>query len=141
MDLEQACITIMVRKTRRMLELPLKDAALAVVKGWHGLRKCKYVFYNPETGEQWKDLWVGLKKACRMAGISDVTWHTFRHTRIAAHEERRGSGDREGTAGPLLDFGDNAVCAHQSRRAKVGGESDWFGAKSASVTLWYKPGV
>jgi ubiquinol-cytochrome c reductase cytochrome b/c1 subunit len=44
------------------------------------LRKCEYVFYNPETGGQWKDLWFGLKKACRKAGLNDVTWHTFRHT-------------------------------------------------------------
>jgi site-specific recombinase XerD len=29
---------------------------------------------------QWKDLWLGLKKACRKAEIPDVTWHTFRHT-------------------------------------------------------------
>ncbi len=48
--------------------------------GWHGIRKCDYVFYNPETGGQWKDLWLGLKKACRKAGLNDVTWHTFRHT-------------------------------------------------------------
>jgi integrase len=37
-------------------------------------------FDNPETGGRWKDLWLGLKKACRKAGLNDVTWHTFRHT-------------------------------------------------------------
>ena len=42
--------------------------------------KGEYVFYNPETGGQWKDLWLGLKKACRKGGLNDVTWHTFRHT-------------------------------------------------------------
>jgi site-specific recombinase XerD len=67
-------------KTRRFLELPLNDAAARVVRGWYGIRKSEYVFYNPETGEQWKDLWLGLKKACRKAGLQDVTWHTFRHT-------------------------------------------------------------
>jgi site-specific recombinase XerD len=72
-----------------MLEFPLNDTALAVVKGWHGLRKCDYVFYNPETGEQWKDLWLGLKKACRGAGLEDVTWHTFRHT-FASRLTRQG---------------------------------------------------
>ena len=35
---------------------------------------------QPETGGQWKDLWLGLKKACRKADLHDVTWHTFRHT-------------------------------------------------------------
>ncbi len=43
-------------------------------------RKCASVFYNPETGDQFKDLWLGLKKACRKAELQGVTWHTFRHT-------------------------------------------------------------
>jgi site-specific recombinase XerD len=25
-------------------------------------------------------LWLGLKKACRKAGLVGITWHTFRHT-------------------------------------------------------------
>jgi integrase len=79
-DLDNGVVKMLVQKNRRMLEVPLNEKALAVVKGWHGLRKCEYVFYNPETGGQWKDLWLGLQKACRKAGINDVTWHTFRHT-------------------------------------------------------------
>ena len=47
-------------------------------------------FYNPETGGQWKDLWHGLKKACRKAGLKDVTWHTFRHT-FASRLTRNGA--------------------------------------------------
>jgi hypothetical protein len=43
-------------------------------------RKCEYVFYNPETGDQFKDLWLGLNKACRKAALKGVTWYTFRHT-------------------------------------------------------------
>jgi len=79
-DLENGILNLPVRKNRRMLELPLNDKALSVVRGWHGIRKSDLVFYNPETGGQWKDLWLGLKKACRKAGLADVTWHTFRHT-------------------------------------------------------------
>jgi integrase len=79
-DLENGILKLLVRKNRRMLEVPLNDRALSVVNGWHGIRKSDYVFYNPETGGQWKDLWLGLKKACRKAGFQDVTWHTFRHT-------------------------------------------------------------
>ena len=79
-DLENAAIKLLVRKNRRMLEVPLNDTALAVVKGWYGLRKCEYVFYNPETGGRRRDVWLGLKKASRKAGLNDVTWHTFRHT-------------------------------------------------------------
>ena len=73
-------LTILVRKNRRLLELPLKEKALCVVKGWHGIRKCDYVFYNPETGGQWKNLWLGLKKSCRKANFM-TSLHTFRHVR------------------------------------------------------------
>jgi integrase len=89
-DLENAVIKMLVRRNRRMLEVPLNDTALAVVNGWYGLRKCEYVFYNPETGGQWRDLWLGLKKACRKAGLNDVTWHTFRHT-FASRLTRNGA--------------------------------------------------
>ena len=37
-----------------------------------------------------KDLWLGLKKACRKAGLDDVTWHTFRHT-FASRLTRNGA--------------------------------------------------
>lgn len=79
-DLENGVLKLLVRKNRRMLEVPLNDTALSVVNGWHGIRKSDDVFYNPETGGRWKDLWLGLKKACRQADLNDVTWHTFRHT-------------------------------------------------------------
>ena len=89
-DLENAAIKLLVRKNQRILEIPLNDSALAVVNGWSGLRKCEYVFYNPETGGPWKDLWLGLKKACCKAGLEDVTWHTFRHT-FASRLTRNGA--------------------------------------------------
>jgi site-specific recombinase XerD len=89
-DLELGMLRMMVRKNRRMLEMPLNDNALAVIKGWHGIRKCEYVFYNPETGGQWKDLWLGLRKACRKAGLVSITWHTLRHT-FASRLNRNGA--------------------------------------------------
>ena len=79
-DLDHGTVRTLVRKTQQMIDLPLNDEAARVVRGWHGIRKGEYVFYNPETGGQWKDLWLGLKKACRKAGLDDVTWHTFRHS-------------------------------------------------------------
>ncbi len=40
MELENGIIKMLVRKNRRMLEVPLEfDKALSVVKGWHGIRK------------------------------------------------------------------------------------------------------
>ncbi len=79
-DIGQDGIRFLVQKTRRILELPLNNEAARVVRAWHGMRKSRYVFYNPETGDQFKDLWLGLRKACRKAGLNGVTWHTFRHT-------------------------------------------------------------
>ena len=45
---------------------------------------------SAETGDQFKDLWLGLKKACRKAEIEGVTWHTFRHT-FASRLTRHGA--------------------------------------------------
>ena len=117
-DLDNAVIKMLVRKNRRMLEVPLNDTALAVVNGWWGLRKCEYVFYNPETGGQWKDLWLGLKKACRKAGLDDVTWHTFRHT-FASRLTRNGADLV--TVKELLGHSSVSVTmryAHTNREAK-----------------------
>ena len=118
-DLENSAIQMLVRKNRRMLELPLNEAARSVVKSWHGIRKCDYVFYNPEAGEQWKDLWLGLKKACRKAGLRDVTWHTFRHT-FASRLTRKGADLV--TVKELLGHSSIAVTmryAHTNRDAKT----------------------
>jgi integrase len=80
-DIGQDGIRFLVQKTQRILELPLNDEAARVVRAWYGMRKqSPYIFYNPETGDRFKDLWLGLKKACRKAGLKGVTWHTFRHT-------------------------------------------------------------
>lgn len=117
-DLEHAVIKMLVRKNRRMLEVPLNDTALAVVNGWCGVRKCEYVFYNPETGGQWKDLWLGLKKACRKAALNDITWHTFRHT-FASRLTRNGADVV--TVKELLGHSSLSVTmryAHTNREAK-----------------------
>jgi integrase len=79
-DIGQDGIRFLVQKTQRILELPLNNEVARVIRAWHGMRKTPFVFYNPETGDQFKDLWLGLKKACRKAGLKGVTWHTFRHT-------------------------------------------------------------
>jgi len=41
-----------------MIDVPLNDKSARVVRGWPGIRKEEYVFYNPETGSQGKDLWL-----------------------------------------------------------------------------------
>lgn len=79
-DLEQNCLCLKVRKTGRALELPLNAKAEAVIQAWSGIGRCPYVFFNPATGDHFKDLKLGLKNACSRAGLKKVTWHTFRHT-------------------------------------------------------------
>lgn len=118
-DLENGILTLLVRKNRRVLEMPLNEKALPVVKGWHGIRKSEYVFYNPETGEQWKDLWLGLKKACRKAGLTGITWHTFRHTFAS---RLNGNGTDLVTVKELLGHADIKTTlryAHTNRAAKA----------------------
>ena len=129
-DLENGILKLLVRKNRRMLEVPLNDKALSVVRGWYGIRKCEFVFYNPETGKQWRDLWLGLKKACRKAGLEGVTWHTFRHTFAS---RLNGNGTDLVTVKELLGHSDIKTTmryAHTNREAKtiavrrLGGSSD-----------------
>lgn len=79
-DLEDGVIKVVAQKNQRPLEVPLSEKALAVVQSWHGILKSEYVFYNLAPGGRWKDLRLGLQKACPEAGIERVTWHTFRHT-------------------------------------------------------------
>ena len=109
-ELETGVIKMLVQKNRCMLEVPLNEKALALLKGWHGIRRCRYVFHNLETGGQWKDLWLSLQKACRKAPIYDVTWHTFRHT-FATRLTRAGVDLM--TVKELL--GHDALCAYETR--------------------------
>jgi integrase len=117
-DLEAACIRMLIKKTREVLEIPLNDQAMKVVRAWHGMKKTAWVFYNPETGDQFKDLWLGLKKACRKAGLEGITWHTFRHTFAS---RLTGSGVDLVTVKELLGHSEISVTmryAHTNRDAK-----------------------
>jgi integrase len=118
-DIEHRFITKRVQKTQRVLEMPLNEKAFAVVRAWQGMRKCDFVFYNPETGGQWKDLWLGLKKACRRAALEGITWHTFRHT-FASRLTRAGADIV--TVKELLGHSSVTVTmryAHTNRDAKM----------------------
>ena len=68
MDIGQDTITFLVQKTQRILEVPLNDEAGRIVRAWNGMRKSPDAFYNPETGDRFKDLWLALQKACRQGG-------------------------------------------------------------------------
>jgi integrase len=134
-DLGAGVPHMMVRKNRCLLEMPLNDNVLAVVKGWHGIRKGQYVFYNPETGAQWKDLWLGLKKACRKAGLVGITWHTFRHT-FATRLIRNGADLV--TVKELLghvDIKTTMGYAHTNREAKASAVRLLTGGRDKVVTV------
>jgi integrase len=134
-DLEKGIINTVVRKRRRMLEMPLNEKALSIAKGWHGIRKGDHVFYNPETGTQWKDLWLGLKKACRKAGLPAVTWHTFRHTFAS---RLNGNGADLVTVKELLGHADIKTTiryAHTNREAKAKAVERLGGGSDKTVTL------
>jgi integrase len=79
-DLARRAMTVRVRKTRRLLVPSLNDVAPGLVQAWAGIRKGPHVFFNPATGDRFKDVKNGLKKACKAAGLCGITWHTFRHT-------------------------------------------------------------
>jgi integrase len=79
-DLEQERLKLKVKKTERLLELPLSDQASAVVERRYAIRRGPFVFYNPMTGDRFWDVKLGLKGASKRAGLEGVTWHIFRHT-------------------------------------------------------------
>ncbi len=88
-DLQARRLQTTTSKTRRRLELPLNDAALQVLESWLAIKRGPYVFYNWSTGAAFVDLSAGLRKACKAAGLSGITWHTFRHT-FASRLTRKG---------------------------------------------------
>lgn len=134
-DLEKGILNTVVRKRRRMLEMPLNEKALSIANGWHGIRKGDHVFYNPETGTQWKDLWLGVKKACRKAGLPNVTWHTFRHTFAS---RLNGNGADLVTVKELLGHAHIKTTmryAHTNREAKTKAVRRLDGGSDKTVTL------
>jgi site-specific recombinase XerD len=38
------------------------------------------VFYNPMTGDRFKDVKGAIAAAVKRAGLGKITWHMFRHT-------------------------------------------------------------
>jgi integrase len=79
-DLEQRRIKFIMEKTRRGLEVPLNDTAYEILVARRAVRHGEYVFYNVATGDRFKDVKLGLKSTLKRAGLSGITFHTFRHT-------------------------------------------------------------
>jgi site-specific recombinase XerD len=79
-DIEQRRLKKVVKKSEKPLSLPLNDMAFGVVEARRAVQHGSYVFYNPMTGDRFKDVKGALLAAVRRAGLSKVTWHMFRHT-------------------------------------------------------------
>lgn len=130
-DLENKGLNLIMGKTQRPLEVPLNDAACDTLKSWAAMKKCPFVFYNLATGDRFRDLKAGLNKAVKEAGLSDVSWHTFRHTFAS---RLTGNGVDIVTVKELLGHSTITVtmrCAHTNREMKE------RAVKSASGS--YKP--
>jgi integrase len=67
-------------KTRRRLEVPLNETALAILTRKQAVQHGPYVFYNPVTGDRFHDLKGGFNAVLKRAGLTGITWHTLRHT-------------------------------------------------------------
>jgi len=113
-------LRIIVRKTQAELELPLSEQVTGILEKWRTVRCCPYVFFNQLTGDRFHDLKASLNKAIKDAGLSGITWHTFRHsfaTRLI------GQGTDIVTVKELLGHAEIKTTmryAHTSREAKRG---------------------
>jgi integrase len=79
-DIEEKRLKLIVKKTNRPLSLPLNETALAVIRSRLAVYHGPYVFYNPMTGDRFKDVKGALGASVKRAGLKKVTWHMFRHT-------------------------------------------------------------
>ena len=59
-------------KSRRYRYVPLTDDALWAVKALPRLEDCPYVFYNPKTGNRWKQCRIAWEKARKAAGVPQL---------------------------------------------------------------------
>jgi len=79
-DLPRGILAVFASKTQTIREIPINSEARKVLEAWKLNKKNENVFYNPQTGKPFVDLKAGFVLGCEKAGISDVTWHTLRHT-------------------------------------------------------------
>jgi integrase len=79
-DTDQKRLKKIVKKSERPLSLPLNDAACGIIEARLAAQHGPYVFYNPMTGDRFKDVKGAMAAAVRRAGLPKITWHMFRHT-------------------------------------------------------------
>jgi integrase len=70
-------------KTDKDRQVPMNDTARALLLELSGQARdagWQYVFTNPNTGKQYKDVKRAFRSALRDAGIQDFRFHDVRHT-------------------------------------------------------------
>jgi len=77
-DMERRELRIVVKKNRKLHELPLNEAAFGVLEKQK--RTGDFVFINPLTGRPIKDVRFALASAAKRAGLPKLNWHMCRHT-------------------------------------------------------------
>jgi integrase len=76
-DIEQKRIKPIVKKNGKPLSIPLNDAAFAIIEAQYAARNGPEVFYNPMTGDRFKDVKGAMGVAVKRAGLPKITRHMF----------------------------------------------------------------
>lgn len=65
-------------KNKKMRKVPMNEVVAEELKKIK--RENEYIFFNPNTGSHIKHIKTTFKRACREAGIKNITVHDLRHT-------------------------------------------------------------
>ena len=110
-DIEQRHLKKIVKKSSKPLSLPLNGPAFAVIEARWGDQHGPYVFFNPMTGDRFKDVKGALAAAVKAGGAeeSDVA-HVPAYVRISVNARRGRYRHRQGTAWAFGHQDHDALC-------------------------------
>lgn len=83
-DLKHGFILLDITKNGERRELPINDPLREMLQGQMRRLDAPVVFYDPKSGQPYKDIKHSFTSACRRAGIKDFHFHDLRHT-FASH--------------------------------------------------------
>ncbi|MDA8171852.1 MAG: site-specific integrase [Nitrospiraceae bacterium] len=83
-DLKHGFILLDNTKNGERREVPINQTVRTALQGLTRRIDVPYVFYDPSTGKNYRDLKKSFSTACRKAGIHDFHFHDLRHT-FASH--------------------------------------------------------
>ncbi len=83
-DMRHGFILLDRTKNGERREVPINETVMAALKALPRRLDGQFVFYDPNTGNRYKDVKRSFKSAVRVAGITDFRFHDLRHT-FASH--------------------------------------------------------